>query len=281
MLAAELLYLSIAICGLVDAPAKSSNWTLYLGHCQVVRAVCSYLGFNDASTQDSVFNVLYSFTTSNRKLTTERKCEQLCNRCNMTHQAAQSLLRLLEPTTSLEELTKEQLKPLFRSKQPEIRKQTEQATNQLFAVIKLLQHLSEQTPLNVVYDMGLAYRPFTFSDGLVFLLKLDVNYKRQKSTAGGEAFPTKSAVVLAGGRYDEYFASERHAQDPTPSVEVCTYGFNLVMENLVEIYECQNGSAPLPPCFALVCSTSAELQEHMCTLGRLLWQKGIFYGYPC
>ncbi|KAH7726002.1 RWD domain containing protein [Aphelenchoides avenae] len=226
-LAAEMLHIVAKIAHCVSS-ISSLRWTLVLGHLSVVRAACAHLGLNDSSTQKKVLDVLYGFATSNKKLSHDRKSELLANRCELTLQTASSMLKMLEPVNALDDL-REQLRPLMRSKQSEVRDLARQACNDIANALATMFALAGEKYESVLFDVGLTYRPSVFADGLVFLMKVDVPHNNA----------TKAAVVLAGGRYDSYLTAERHAQDPVPASPLCAYGFNLPLDNLALIQEIQ------------------------------------------
>lgn len=81
------------------------------------------------------------------KLTTKRKCDRLMELCRINEQTANSLLKLVEPkqTTAhnfIREFDdfKEQLKPLLRSRLPQVSQLAKVALEEITQTTELLRH---------------------------------------------------------------------------------------------------------------------------------------------
>lgn len=122
---------------------------------------------------------------------------------------AASLFRFLEPSKDFEQF-REQLRPLNRSKNTEIRDVAKNAISELAGIMNILRHftgisfallligliIGDKYP-NLLFDPGMTYRPQTFNTGLVFLLNVELLFSNKSVP--------KSVVILAGGTQAHHY----------------------------------------------------------------------------
>ncbi|KAI1722983.1 protein kinase domain-containing protein [Ditylenchus destructor] len=198
--------------------------TVYIGHADLIRTACIHLGIN----VEKVFNVLCYFVFTKKNFTTERKCERLMSTCGLTQQIASALLKILESKQTAGQTSarnfdefKEQLKPLLKSRTPQVAKLSKAALDD---ITKLLESL----------------RFFT-----------------------------------GGGSYDSHIIKERHVKDPLPTEAICAYGFDVSLEDLVELHQSKSTGAKVALCTVLVCCSFPELNKEACELTHKLRKMNI------
>uniref|UniRef100_A0A7E4USA7 non-specific serine/threonine protein kinase n=1 Tax=Panagrellus redivivus TaxID=6233 RepID=A0A7E4USA7_PANRE len=218
--------------------------TLHLGHIGLVRAACSLHNVKESTTQQ-ILNFLHSMASSGSRLTTEQKADKLALSVEMSRTTAYDILRHLEPADSLDQLRGRVTKATRSDKAAE---EALAAVNELAAAADALNELKDRL-ISIVFDSGLVYRPATFSSGLFYLLQ--VSYPTKTTT--------KKVVVLAGGRYDNYFASQRHPKDLFVPPQ-CAFGLNLSIDGLAYIQQFLLG-APSPLCRVLVYANSPVVER--------------------
>ncbi|KAE9552500.1 hypothetical protein FO519_004280 [Halicephalobus sp. NKZ332] len=167
------------------------------------QSICASNGCNDATTLKKVNEFLHGVSTNiNKKMTIEEKAGELGTAAEIGQTAAMGILKFMDSMENFEEL-KNKFQKLLKHKSPEISNPAKIAIDEISkTLIKL--NLFNLEKVSVVFDPGLAYRPNVFSDGLLYLLQAEIPFKATM----------KKIIILAGGRYDNFFYSQRHLNDP-------------------------------------------------------------------
>uniref|UniRef100_A0A1I7YLX8 non-specific serine/threonine protein kinase n=1 Tax=Steinernema glaseri TaxID=37863 RepID=A0A1I7YLX8_9BILA len=272
-MAAEVLSVTTSVTSHVSS-LKTLNWNLRIGHTQLIRAAMTHHGLSDEELQKRVLQVLYmssseyhSLGKSQYTMTRTEKQNRLMHMCALKYEQASALLDTLEQGSKVSTI-QTNLRSVLKSKNTEVRDKAKNALAELNGIMGTFELLSAEKNAErgtVIIDPTLCYRPELFSDGFVFQLEITVPTAPGKETV---------VPVLAGGRYDQSLAAERHSSDPTLGSPISAIGFNLYIEVLANICASVE-KGKLSPCTVMVCCHSTSLINEKNMIVQQLRSKGI------
>ncbi|KAK0390462.1 hypothetical protein QR680_019364 [Steinernema hermaphroditum] len=277
-MAAEMLSVTTSITAHLSN-LKKLNWTLRIGHTQLIRAAMMHHGLSDEDLQKRVLQVLYmpssefhNLAKSLYTLSRTEKQNRLMHMCAMKFEQASTLLDTLEQGSKVSSV-QTNMRSILRSKNADIRELAKASINELQEIMTTFDLLCAEKHSDkgtVIIDPTLCYRPELFTDGFVFQLEITVPKPSGKEMV---------VPVLAGGRYDKSLTAERHSNDPILPSPISAIGFNLYFEVLANISVCTAKatliSEKLPPCSAIVCCSSNNLTKEKYTIVQQLRFKNI------
>uniref|UniRef100_A0A914QT86 Protein kinase domain-containing protein n=1 Tax=Panagrolaimus davidi TaxID=227884 RepID=A0A914QT86_9BILA len=197
--------------------------TINIGHSKLLEIVLQHFGIH-GNMFKRIQNSFHSFVKS-KKLTAEAKINRLSKETKLSLQTATAIVRILEPVESLDEL-KSKINKLVKTKTVEIQNLATAALDEISQTIENLLLLCEDRKHTIIFDPGLVYRPNVFSDGLCYLLQVEI-HKQNKLCQHN---------VLAGGRYDSYLAVQKHTTDEFGK-NLCAFGINISLDMLYSFHQ--------------------------------------------
>ncbi|MFH4979162.1 hypothetical protein AB6A40_005871 [Gnathostoma spinigerum] len=224
-LTADLICLVIEAARTIEV-LSTRRWRLCVGHMDLIRGVCFYLGICDTVAQEKIFGVLYALSTTGNIMNRDQKVERLVVGAEISSVHANSLLNFLEPETSSLESLNDCLKPIIRKKISKASELVSNALSDMSDVFAILQSLTGIETNEITCEGTVCYRPVTFSDGLVFHLQVQVTHRRI----------TRRVVLCSGGRFDNVLSKERHVKDPIPPSPLCAVGCSFFIDALAQLH---------------------------------------------
>uniref|UniRef100_A0A914Z083 non-specific serine/threonine protein kinase n=1 Tax=Panagrolaimus superbus TaxID=310955 RepID=A0A914Z083_9BILA len=196
--------------------------TIRIGHSRLIEAVCAVHGVH-GNMYKRIQNSFHSFIKS-KKQTTDAKINRLSKETKLSLQTATVIVRQLEPVESLDEL-KNRFNKLMKTK-TEIQNIVTTALEEITQTVENMLLLCEDRKYSIIFDPGLVYRPNVFSDGLCYLLQVEIHSKNK----------VYQQNVLAGGRYDTFLALQKHTTDES-NKNLCAFGINISLDMLYSFHK--------------------------------------------